>query len=108
MGIDPTDAQQSIEGAAKYLKEKFDKYGDWHTALEAYNGGDGNVGSSATKEYADKVMSDAGNIKGSKNSSNTSSHKFKLDDGSDKSLEEAYAEYAQAQSDARLRFTAVR
>ena len=62
IGIDPMNPQQAIEGAAIYLKQKYDKYGNWHQALEAYNGGDGNVGIAETEAYADKVLGGAGNI----------------------------------------------
>lgn len=68
MGIDPTNPQEAIEGAARYLEEKYAKYGNWHQALEAYNGGDGNVGISETKAYADKVLSGAGDISSTSNS----------------------------------------
>ena len=62
IGIDPMDPQQAIDGAAIYLRQKYDKYGDWHKALEAYNGGDGNVGKGETMAYADKVLDGAGDI----------------------------------------------
>lgn len=68
MGIDPTNPQEAIEGAARYLEEKYAKYGNWHQALEAYNGGDGNVGIGETKAYADKVLSGAGDISSTSNS----------------------------------------
>lgn len=76
MGIDPHDPQQSIEGAARYLSDMYGKYHDWHTALEAYNGGEGNIGIAETKAYADKVLNGAGDIaapiKENSNSSNQS------------------------------------
>lgn len=62
IGIDPMDPQQAIDGAAIYLRQKYDKYGDWHKALEAYNGGDGNVGKGETMAYADKVLDGAGDL----------------------------------------------
>ena len=68
MGIDPMNPQEAIEGAARYLEEKYAKYGNWHQALEAYNGGDGNVGIGETKAYADKVLSGAGDISSTSNS----------------------------------------
>lgn len=68
IGIDPTNPQEAIEGAARYLEEKYAKYGNWHQALEAYNGGDGNVGIGETKAYADKVLSGAGDISSTSNS----------------------------------------
>lgn len=77
MGIDPKDPQQAIEGAARYLEEKYQKYGNWEEALEAYNGGDGNVGSGETKAYAEKVLNGAGDV--SQNGKSTSS-KIKVPD----------------------------
>lgn len=73
MGIDPHDPQQSIEGAARYLSDMYGKYHDWHTALEAYNGGEGNIGIAETKAYADKVLNGAGDIAalGKENSNNS-------------------------------------
>lgn len=62
MGIDPHDPHQSIEGAARLLKQEYDHYGNWSQALEAYNGGEGNVGSGETQEYAQKVLGKAGDI----------------------------------------------
>lgn len=43
MGIDPRDPRQAIEGGAKYLRQLFDRYGDWTKAVAAYNAGPGNV-----------------------------------------------------------------
>lgn len=43
LGINPTDPHASIDAAGKYLKQLFDKFGDWPTAIAAYNWGQGNV-----------------------------------------------------------------
>lgn len=43
MGVDPLDIKSAIEGAARYLKQNFDKFGSWDLALAAYNAGEGNV-----------------------------------------------------------------
>ena len=61
-GIDPYNPQQAIDGAARYLKQEYDHFGNWSQALEAYNGGRGNVGSGETKAYAQKVLGEAGDI----------------------------------------------
>lgn len=62
MGIDPRDPHQAISGAARLLKQEYDHYGNWSQALEAYNGGEGNVGSGETQAYAQKVLGKAGDI----------------------------------------------
>ena len=62
MGIDPRDPHQAIDGAARLLKQEYDNYGNWSQALEAYNGGEGNVGSGQTQAYAQKVLGKAGDI----------------------------------------------
>lgn len=62
MGIDPRDPHQAIDGAARLLKQEYDHYGNWSQALEAYNGGEGNVGSGQTQAYAQKVLGKAGDI----------------------------------------------
>jgi soluble lytic murein transglycosylase-like protein len=43
LGIDPLDPFQSIDAAAKYLRQLFDATGDWTEALAAYNWGIGNL-----------------------------------------------------------------
>ncbi len=37
------DPIKSTDAAARYLKQLYDKYGDWHLAIAAYNCGPGNV-----------------------------------------------------------------
>ena len=37
------DPVKSTDAAARYLKNLFDIYGDWHLAIAAYNCGPGNV-----------------------------------------------------------------
>ena len=43
LGVDPTDVNQNIQGGITYLKQLYAQYGDWNTALAAYNWGPGNV-----------------------------------------------------------------
>lgn len=43
MGINPRDPYQAIIGAARYLKQNLDKFGDMNLALAAYNAGPGAV-----------------------------------------------------------------
>ena len=64
LGVDPYDLDQNVEGGVRYLREQFDRFGDWATALMAYNGGPGNVQrgtvSSAARRYAGAVLDAAG------------------------------------------------
>lgn len=43
LGIDATDPLQAVWGAAKYVREQFDRFGTWALALAAYNWGPGNL-----------------------------------------------------------------
>lgn len=43
LGVDRLDPVSSIYGAAKYLKQMYDKFNNWTYALMAYNWGPGNV-----------------------------------------------------------------
>ena len=43
LGVDPRDPYQAIDGAARYMRSLYDRFGDWFTALVAYNWGQGNV-----------------------------------------------------------------
>ncbi len=48
-GINPLDAAESIEGAAKYLTDLHKEFGNWEDAVKAYNWGPGNVKQWLTK-----------------------------------------------------------
>lgn len=41
--VDPTDPDEAIPYAAKYLRSLYDKFGTWSKALAAYNWGQGNL-----------------------------------------------------------------
>jgi soluble lytic murein transglycosylase-like protein len=43
LGVDPTDPLQAIDGAARYLRQQLDRFGDVRLALAAYNAGPGAV-----------------------------------------------------------------
>lgn len=49
------DVNLQIEVAAKYMSELVQTYGDYDKALQAYNGGPGGVGTSATVMYSNIV-----------------------------------------------------
>lgn len=42
-GVNPYDPEQNFAGGEAYLQQLYAKYGDWPTALAAYNWGPGNV-----------------------------------------------------------------
>ena len=39
LGVDPSDPHQNLEGGARYLRQMYDRFGDWRLALAAYNAG---------------------------------------------------------------------
>ncbi len=43
LGVNPHDPQQNLEGGARYLRQQYQKFGDWRLALAAYNAGPGAV-----------------------------------------------------------------
>jgi hypothetical protein len=68
--VDPTDPSQNITGGLEYLQQLYNQYGDWNTALEAYNWGPGNIASGAAvpgsvQSYASSILAAAGLDSGS-------------------------------------------
>lgn len=66
LGVDPYDPWQNLVGGATYLKQMFDRFGDWALALAAYNAGPydpyvqrGEV-PPYSREYVARVLADAG------------------------------------------------
>ncbi len=64
-GIDPTDPNQAIPAAARYLRQLFDRFGSWTHALAAYNWGQGNVARRGldaapkeTRDYVEQITKD--------------------------------------------------
>lgn len=64
MGIDPTDPQQAIKGAARLLRMEYDNFGSWELALAAYNAGGRAVSKyngippyPETQNYVESIMS---------------------------------------------------
>jgi soluble lytic murein transglycosylase-like protein len=41
LGVNPHDPGQNVLGGAKYLKQMYDMFGNWDSALAAYNAGPG-------------------------------------------------------------------
>ncbi len=63
LGVNPWNAQQNIEGGARYLRQQRDRFGSWSLALAAYNAGPGAVAKyggippyKETQEYVQKVL----------------------------------------------------
>jgi Transglycosylase SLT domain len=46
LGVDPKDPMQNLHGAAAYLRQQWETFGDWNLALAAYN-----AGPQAVKDY---------------------------------------------------------
>jgi hypothetical protein len=66
LGVDPRDPVQNLEGSARYLSQQYKKFGDWGTALAAYNAGPGAVskygGVPPYKETQNYVRTILGNV----------------------------------------------
>lgn len=63
LGVDPRDPVQAIDGAARYLRQAMDQFGDVRLAVAAYNAGPGAVQQHGgippypeTQAYVQKVM----------------------------------------------------
>lgn len=69
MGVtsDLCNPANSLIAGAKYIRRLYSKYGNWETAIRAYNAGPGNVDrgnvGSGTIAYADKVLREADRFK---------------------------------------------
>ncbi len=69
LGIsNPFDPQQSANAGAQYLAQLYAQYGDWNTALIAYNEGPGNLASkgpfASSQSYASGILANAGDLSG--------------------------------------------
>lgn len=65
MGVDPYDPASAIDGGARYLRQQYDRFGDWGLALASYNSGPGNVEKyggippfAETRGYIAKILGD--------------------------------------------------
>jgi soluble lytic murein transglycosylase-like protein len=65
LGVNASDLGDNILGGITYLKQMFDKFGDWGKALAAYNAGPSSVAKgkipSSTQSYVASIMGDLGN-----------------------------------------------
>jgi len=39
LGVDPHNPAENLEGGARYLRQQYDRFGNWRLALAAYNAG---------------------------------------------------------------------
>ncbi len=64
LGVNPYDLGQNVDGGVRYLSQLYRRFGNWLVALEAYNGGQGNVTrgtvSNAARAYADSILGAVG------------------------------------------------
>jgi len=64
LGVNPAVLEQNVQGGITYLAQLYRQFGDWNIALQAYNGGQGNVQrgtvSTAAQQYATSVLSASG------------------------------------------------
>ena len=63
IGVNPHDPLQNLHGGARYLREQYERFGDWPLALAAYNSGPGRVARLGriphireTQDYVQKVL----------------------------------------------------
>lgn len=60
LGVNPHDWQQNLRGSAQYLRQLYNQFGDWTSAVAAYHAGPGNVQKGnigpATQKYLDKLF----------------------------------------------------
>jgi|694.fasta_scaffold11125_18 hypothetical protein len=54
LGVDPTNAQENVEGGSRYLQQLISKYGKTDIGLAAYNWGQGNVDKAIRKLKAER------------------------------------------------------
>ncbi len=88
-GIDPRNADQSIDAAGRYLSQNYKKLGNWDDTLRSYNMGLGNVYKwkqgkinlpKETAEYVGKIYKNMGvNMKGDKSNLQPSSYDWDAD-----------------------------
>lgn len=62
LGVDPDDPFENLYGGAQYLRQQYDRFGNWWDALRAYNAGPTGASSSpsAGAGYARKIFESLG------------------------------------------------
>lgn len=56
LGVNAWEPLSNLKGGAAYLAAQFKQFGNWATALAAYNGGPSGTNKAAAKEYATDVL----------------------------------------------------
>jgi soluble lytic murein transglycosylase-like protein len=63
LGVDPHDANDNLDGGARYLAQQYRRFGNWRLALAAYNAGpeaveahDGVPPYAETQEYVRAIL----------------------------------------------------
>ena len=71
IGVDPHDPMQNLQGGAQYLKQQYERFGEWPLALAAYNAGPTRVARLGriprireTQDYVQKVITRAERLRG--------------------------------------------
>ena len=66
LGVNPSDVTGNIQGGLTYLSQLYKQYGDWGTALIAYNEGPSNLASKGvfpvSQAYSDSILAAAGDL----------------------------------------------
>lgn len=62
LGVNPYHLGDNIRGGVRYLRQQFDRFGDWATALAAYNAGPGRAHNppASTRGYVADILNDWG------------------------------------------------
>lgn len=67
LGVDPRDTYQNIDGGIRYLRQQYDRFGNWPDALAAYNAGASRVVAgtipSSTLSYVESILGAVANTK---------------------------------------------